>query len=338
MAREISGILKNYGLTSEFIEPFGNVFKVYTKKGVFALKKIPATQGIDFVRHIQQLFQQGYYRIVPVYPTFDGRYGVWSHQSLYYLMPWIDQEENEERDNQYEKLFRELARLHQLTVKAIPIEQKERTEFYEGVKAEWGKQEEFLEQWISLCERETYMPPFFLLSSLYYMDILQALRYAKRKLDQWYESSKDEEKARTVLIHGKISMDHYFIDERGNGFFSNFENAKLGSPIHDLLPFFSRMLKSYPKPVDEYVQWYTTYTRYFPLKEEENQLFLSYLTHPGKIIRTLESYLNSNRKKEIRYVNKLQNEYWQLKNIEHLVMQFEEIEKAKNNENHEASS
>ena len=66
---------------------------------------------------------------------------------------------------------------------------------------------------------------------MYYHDFNQALTFSKKKLEEWYEKTKEQEKARVVVIHGKFSNDHFLLDEKGYGYFINFEKAHLGPPI-----------------------------------------------------------------------------------------------------------
>ena len=327
---EMQAILRNYGLSLTFYEPYGKVAKVYTDKGVFALKRIPANEGMEFIRSLQFLFQKGYHRLVPVYPTLDGRYGVLRGLHLYYLMPWLINKEKEERNKRHQQMFRELARLHTLSAQEIPVEEGERKQHYERMKAEWEKQEDFLEQWIASCEQEIYMSPFQLLSSLYYFQILQALRFSKEKLNEWYEASKENKTVRTVIIHGKLSPDHFLYSEDGLGYFTNFERSQKALPIRDLLPFLSRTLKTYPTKHEECLEWLLTYLAYFPLREEEMLLFLSYLSYPGQILWTLEQYSETSEEKdEKQFVRNLQHNYWQLRNVEYIVMRMMERETSK---------
>src|SRR5690554_224228 len=100
-----AAILKNYPLEPNFVESLGKIHKIYTNNGVYALKKLNPHQGIDFIRYVQTLYQKGYNRIVPIYPTQDGRYAVLHEGELYYLMPWLSSEEKKENSS----LFRELA-------------------------------------------------------------------------------------------------------------------------------------------------------------------------------------------------------------------------------------
>ncbi|MBM7713465.1 spore coat protein YsxE [Bacillus thermophilus] len=323
--KEIAGL---YGLNLKFAERFGRVYKIYTDKGEFALKRINANRGIDFLKYVQLLYQRGYYRIVPIYPALDGRYAVLSGNSLYYLMPWL---ENREREGQFKKnqeLFRELARLHTISAREVEVSPDDRKEHYEQTLSRWEKEKEGLEQFVERSEKPWYMSPFQLLFCSYYHEIALAQRYAIGKLKEWYEVTEDEKKARSVIIHGKLSPEHFLYHESGFGYFTNFEKAGTASPIHDLLPFLARTMETYPKAFDECIDWLHIYFKYFPFRKEEMLLFLGYLAQPGKMYQTVENYYSAGKEKhELRCVQGLQRQYWYMKNTEYIVMRLEEYER-----------
>lgn len=329
LVEKMTPILKQYGLTPHFIESYGRVMRVYADKGVFALKKISPKQGIDFFRYIQQLFQNGFHRVVPIYPTLDGRYALFHDQSLYYLMPWLANEVKEGLNERHHQMFRELARLHTLSVREVPINKENKEKHYEQTIHEWEKEREFVEGYIEHCERKWYMSPFELLFCLYYHDITQAMQFSTNKFKEWYEKTKNDDKARTVVTHGNISTEHFLYDDKGHGYFLNFEKSRQGSPMHDLLPFLSRTLSTFPKRSEECVDWLYTYFKYFPLKEEELSLLLSYFAYPASLIRHVEEYYKSRVKNERKAVQQLQRHYWLLKNTEYIVMRIDEIERQK---------
>ncbi|PLS16879.1 spore coat protein YsxE [Bacillus sp. M6-12] len=330
LIRETHDILQSFGLTPRYVEEFGNIRRIYTDQGQFALKSIPAQNGIDFIRNVQFLYQKGYNRIVPIYPTIDGRYAVLQKDRLFYLMPWLPNEGSGERYEKHNKMFRELARLHSLSAKEITVNKETREHHYEKISAQWKKQKEFLSEFIKHCEKKWYMSPFELHFCMYYTDIFQALTYAEKKLDEWYDKSKDSAKIRTVITHGKVSAQHFIQDERGYGHFINFENTKTVPPHFDLLPFLRKSTSAYPQACDDCVGWLYNYFKYFPLKEDEMLLFLSYLAHPGSQISIAKSYFEKKEdKNELKYVTKLLRDYWILKNTEYIVMQVEERERQK---------
>lgn len=327
--KKLAPILKNnYGIDPYFVESSGNIHKIYSNKGGFILKKIDPHQGIDFIKYVQTLYQKGFNRIVPIYPTVDGRYAVLDNQELYYLMPWLPNEEKEERTERQKQLFRELARLHTISVKEIPVKKEERTEHFEKTIQELDREEEFLLDAIETCERKIYMSPFELMFCTYYHDLNQALKFSKRKLEEWYEATKDLEKVRVAVNHGKLSNDHFVYNEKGYGYFINFENAHIGLPSHDVLPFLAKSLRGYPKQAEEIVEYIYMYFKYFPFKDDEMALFLSYFAHPGTVMKTAERFFQEGKNRnERKAVQKLQRDYWQLKNTEYIVMRIDEIER-----------
>lgn len=328
--QDIESILDNYSLKVQYCEKFGTIDKIYTDKGVFALKNIQPHSGMDFIRNVQMLYQRGYNRIVPIYITMDGRYGVLYNGRLHYLMPWLANAESGERNEKHKQMFRELARMHTLSVKDVSVKKEERESHYDKTIEQWTKQKEFLEEFVEKCERNWYMSPFQLMYCSYFVDISQALSYSVKKLNEWYEKSKDDTKLRTVVTHGKLSTQHFLFDDRGYGYFINFENAKVAPPHYDLLPFLVRSSKTYPVQSNDCIDWLYTYFKFFSFKEEEMLLFVSYLAHPGYMIRIVEDYhRNPSKQSELKFVQQLQRNYWLLKNIEYIVMRIEEIEQQK---------
>lgn len=327
---ELKKLAGLYGLTLHYAERYGKVYKLYTEKGEFALKSIRAEKGMDFLRSVQMLYQKGYNRIVPVYPAEDGRYGILHEGRVYYLMPWLENREREDHFEKHQQLFRELARLHMLSRQEVPVQPEERKAHYESMSAAWEKEQEFLESFLVQSEKEWYMSPFQLIFCTCYQEISRSLSFARDKIKQWYEATKDVEKSRTVIVHGKISVEHFLYDERGIGYFTNFEDIREASPIHDLLPFLSRSLNTFPKRFDEGAEWLATYFRHFPFTEEERLLFLCYLAHPGPVCRTVEKYTEAGSgRNELMLVREFQWHYWHMKNTEYLVMKLEEAEQQK---------
>lgn len=327
---DIVAVLQQYALQVHFIEDLGRIKKVYSDRGVFALKSISPHVGIDFIRNVQTLYQRGYNRIVPIYQTMDERYAVLYHNKLYYLMPWLENGASSEREELQKQMFRELARMHTLSVKEIEVEKDERKKHYERTLESWEAQQQFLEEWIVSCERKWYMSPMEMMYCSYYNDFYQALKYSIKKFKEWFEKTKDEENVRTVITHGKLSLKHFINDSRGYGYFINFENSRLAPPHFDLLPFIVRSAKNYPVQCDDCVGWLYHYLRYFPLNDNEMLLLQSYLAYPSYALDVVKKYVeHRGDKTELENVREMQRQYWLLKNVEYIVMQIEEIEKQK---------
>ncbi|MFK2824537.1 spore coat protein YsxE [Bacillus sp. B190/17] len=324
MEQPYSAIWNSYGIKPKHIETMGRVQKISTDKGTFALKRIPAARGMDFLFNMQKFYQAGYHRFVPVYPALDGRYGILQGSYIYYLMPWVENGSQVMQEVE-RKMFREAARLHLVSAVDVPVSKNERVEQYERIENIWKMQEDHLEIFLELSEKETYMSPFQLLFCLYYTEILQAFSYAKEKLKEWKEATEDEKKERTVQVHGQLDPAHFLVDRNGGGYFINLEQSRRGTPIHDLVPYFARALDAFPEGSAAAGELFTYYTEFFPLKKGEKLLFQSYMAYPGAIYETIADYFSGQKKQnECHYTKKLQKNYWQMKNIEYFVTSLKE--------------
>ena len=316
-------IIENYRLKPEYIKEFGNVAKIYTKDHVFALKTIRNDQSQEFLNTIFSLYNLGYRKMVPIYQTFDGNYLVRNQDNYYYLMPWLEDGGNEERTDHYKLMFKELANLHLFSSKDASIDKSELEQFYQSLTKKWDKRKIFLEQYIQRCEASWFMSPFELHFCTFYHETIQAIEFGKTKLDEWYEKVKEKETSRTVVTHGKVSIRHFMFDKSGSGSFISFENSKVAFPIYDLVSFYYRTLRTYPKQCDECIEWLETYQEVYPLSEEEQLLFLSLLSFPEPIYRSVKKHINKTSQKNVRNdVKNLQKSYWLIKNVEYFVMRI----------------
>ena len=288
---QLDKLAGEYDLSVRYMETYGKVKKLYTDQGIFALKRAAPQNGIDFIRNVHSLYQRGYNRIVPIYQAPGGKYAV---------------------------------------MKDILVDVEEREAHYNLTMKEWKKQQEFIKEFIVICEKKWYTSPFEMQFIRYYTDISQALDYSVKKMEQWVKKTKDDIKVRTVITHGNVSLKHFIYNERGFGYFINFERSQKAPAHFDLLPYLEKTAKTYPIQGDDVVDWLYNYFNYFPFKEEEMLLFQSYLAYPGQMVEIASQYFEKKgNRTESQYVKQLQRKYWQLKNIEYMVMKIESIEKAK---------
>jgi spore coat protein YsxE len=325
--KSIRDFLENYQLRLEFYEDVGKVKKVYTQNGVFCIKSIPALKGTDFVKNIHTLYQKGYNRIVPIFQTVNGQYGVLVGNQLWYLMPWLPNEIHGETINRNKQMVRELARMHVLSVHDKPVSKQERDAFYKQTKEKWERQKGFLDEYIGQVERKWYMSPFELQYSAYHEDMSRALSFSLDKFDEWYETTKDDDKMRTVVTHGKLSTHHFVYSENGYGHFINLENAKEAAPHFDLLPFLVGQLRTYPRQPTDLLEMVDLYLHHFPWREGEKLLFMSYFSNPESCVKVVEDFFYKRGARtaqpEIEFCQRLQTEYWLLKNTESMISTIE---------------
>ncbi|WP_062355397.1 spore coat protein YsxE [Bacillus kwashiorkori] len=324
-------ILKEYNIRPRYVEQHGKVYKIFSKDDIYALKEMNGMRGVHFFQQLPFLYKRGFHRFVPVYPTKTGNYSVIMNNRVYYLMPWVESALRDDSE-QSKQMMRELAKLHTLTTKDITVTKEAVEENLERINQQWKRELTLLEEWVERCENKVYMSPFEWEFVQYYFEVKKALEYAVRTINLWGEQAKENDKARTTFIHGKIAPNHFLLNEKGYGFFINLENSRYASPIHDLLPYLSNRLRTHPKHCNETIELLFTYLKYNPLRKEEMLLLKSYLAYPGDFLQIVRQY---DRKKiinhELRMTNRLQKRFWHIKNIEYIIMKLEEIEHAQEN-------
>lgn len=327
----VQSVLQEYGLEAEYIEPVSpRVWKVYTNHGIFALKQLEPARSRQFTDHMVEIEEKGYRSFVPVYRTRAGEFFSGSRaEDSYYLMPWLQYDEEEERDQKHVYLFKEIARLHSATVRDIQIRPEEISSFYEMTKRDWENDKLVYEQFADRAENEWYLSPFELQAVTYLAETISAVNFALDRLEEWYEAAKDKETTRAVINHGSLSSRHFLYNDVGAGFFTNFEKASLGPPQNDLLGFYSRLFRSYPKACPECLEWFYTYHKAFSLREAEISLFLSYMAYPAGVYKVLNRYQTDQRGTEKDECTQLLRAYWQMKNIEPFLSKVYQIEQEK---------
>ncbi|WP_019391314.1 spore coat protein YsxE [Priestia filamentosa] len=327
--RAYGPLLQQYGLQADYIEDYGKVKKVFTSKGVFALKRLSSSwRNPHFVQKMTKLHKNGFTKLVPVYPTLEGQYFSKGVSEQFYLTHWFLNERREEQDSLPYKLFRELAELHAFSSYEEKIDVKEKEKHYEELVSRWNERETAMATYVEQSEKEVYMSPFQLYFCTFYYEMTRSLTFAKEQFEKWYEIAKEEGKTRLVINHGKVSTKHFVYDENENGYFINFEEAREGSPVYDLADFYYRSLKTYPLQNLDVYEWFENYESHFPLNETEKRLFCAYLAFPERFYKAFERY-QKNSSNEQYHVKMLMESYWHMKNVEALVTKIVEVEKQK---------
>ncbi|WP_010678309.1 spore coat protein YsxE [Bacillus timonensis] len=324
----IGPILKQYNLQPSSFNQFGKITKVVTNKGIFALKSISDRINPSFPTYLQQLFQRGYTRAVPIYPTIEGKYIVYHNQKSYYLMPWLKKHSPELRADHHHAFIKEVARIHLTTMRTQQInDENEMTGYYQTIIKKWEERNQFMEGFVEKAEQKWYMSPFELQFCTYYYESNLAASFARTQLDRWHELIAERKSFRTALTLNNLSDTHFLYDNNGKGYLSNFERAGYANPINDLVSLYYRVLKTYPTLCTDCLEWFESYQSRFPLREEEFYLFLSHLAFPEPVYRCVRNYsYNKQKKSELEHVQVLQRAYWLTKNIEFVSVKLLEAE------------
>ncbi|WP_226667170.1 spore coat protein YsxE [Metabacillus litoralis] len=323
----IAPLLKQYDLNLEYSKEISKrAVKVYTDNGSYVLKKLSKNINPYFLESFSILDQQKYSKYVPLVKNRSNQSISQMNGDYYYLMPWLTNETEEERDARHQYLFKEVAELHRRTEKEIKLSNEAAAGHFESFEKHLDETKLYYESFVEECEQKLYLSPFELQAVTYFIEVSRAIDFSKKKLTEWYEKMQEKDSSRMVLTHGKISARHFLYDGEGNGYLTNFENSKYAAPIDDFLFFINRTAKTYPIPSDDCVNWFYTYQKSYPYTDEEMLLFLSYLSYPERICRLIKSYSPKSKSTELEHNKQLVRSYWQFKNIEYFVMKVSEIE------------
>ncbi len=327
-------LLNEYGIYAEYIEDLGVIKKIHSSQGILALKKTKLTYPNlgEFENKIKFLQYKSNGFGVPIYRTSSGAIFVFDQgNAAYYLMPWLQENEDLDRNDHAFQLFKTLGELHSNTTVNEKVTSEHINYYFENEKGKWDERKGILDDFVEWSENQHYMSPFELYFCTFYQEMIRVIDFAMRKLNDWKDVIKEKETYRNVFTHGKPSFNHYLYNIEGKGLFINFEKANHFPPIYDLLFFFNRSFKTYPTKTDDRFQWFQTYREHFNLNEEEISLFIAQLAYPENMYQVVNTYLkNKQSKSEMNHVQLLQRSYWQMKNIEGFlssIIMYEEMKK-----------
>ncbi|MGG3923616.1 spore coat protein YsxE, partial [Geobacillus thermodenitrificans] len=114
-------VLHQYGLQPQRIEQRGKAAKVYTDRGIFALKMLDGEQEAAAIW--QSLHYYGRH-CPPVYWTRHRSLFAAEGGRLYYLHAWQDGEARA-REETVRAFFHGLSRLHRATVRTVEVSEEE---------------------------------------------------------------------------------------------------------------------------------------------------------------------------------------------------------------------
>ncbi|MBS2969903.1 spore coat protein YsxE [Metabacillus sp. KIGAM252] len=328
---DFQAILDQYQVKLEFAEQHSpRLIKVYSPQGTFALKKLRASRSAVFEDRVRSVYEAGYTNLIPIYRNVHNQLVTAGRQDYYYLMPWLPDSQSDERSARHDYLFKETAKLHRKTLQEIKLKGGEAEASFEATKKRWEEQKNAYEAYVEKCEKQWYLSPFELQAVTYFVEAARATDFAIERLEEWNEAMKEKETARTSFIHGNLSVQHVVYDSSEKSYLINFEKARRAAPMNDLLQFYYKTFNTYPIRCEECVDWFYTYQKDFPFTKEEMPLFISYLSYPEALYRTVLAPGNQmNKPSQLQQNKDLIKAYWYFKNNEYFVMRLVDIENKK---------
>jgi spore coat protein YsxE len=311
----VKPILNHYDLAPTTISQYGRALKVTTGRGTYALKTLSFQIEARFLDTVNSLHSHGF----PMLPIFLTKYGeplVRMNNQCYYLSPWVE-DLSRNVNRKWEIMIDRLAWLHRRTKQ--PVSQNVK---HERAKVEnhyrWEESQMALERFIFQAEHKTYPSPFEQRIFLLFHRIMSDAEHAKSIVGSLQKSEDKESQERVVLCHGKPSIDHIVLSEKGP-YFINFEHAYWGSPVHELAHVFQ---SSEAKP-DYLLRFYTQYQGVNSLTVNEKKLLMAELMRPDPFEHLMKNYRETSRKSELSFIEQLHE---LCERRQHLQLLFHQLE------------
>jgi len=147
-------------------------------------------------------------------------------------------------------------------------------------------------------ESHVYMSPSNYLISRNISFIYSAINYAKKSIDAWYKLIENKRKARVVVNHNNLSLEHYLKADKP--YLISWEKSKIDMPIYDLISLYNNHYLEF-----DFNELLKIYLSKYPLTTEEMTLFLAIISIPNKIIKHNSEYQTIlNIRRQLDYIYK----------------------------------
>ncbi len=125
-------------------------------------------------------------------------------------------------------------------------------------------------------DSEIYMSPANYLIARNITLVYKSLNYAKENIALWYEIIPDKRKARVVMTHGNLNLEHYLKSDKS--YLISWDNSKIDMPIYDLVLLYKNNCLEF-----DFIDLFKIYLSKYHLNDDELLLFLVLISIPDKI-------------------------------------------------------
>ena len=118
--------------------------------------------------------------------------------------------------------------------------------------------------------------------------LYSCISFCKNSIESWYNSIKEKNKIRMVVVHNNLNTDH--VVEGNDKVLISWDNSKIDMPIYDLIRLYKQTYNKY-----DFTSLYNEYKKIFGLTNDEEKLLYTILFIPD-IINFDESEFNITKK------------------------------------------
>ncbi len=259
--KQLHEFLKKNNLKPTRYEKSGNVYFIDVEGNTYAIKKKNMYRG-DIYGYLTA-------RNFNYYPE------VLAQDEQYEVTPYIEDIDYPE-EQKIMDLIDLVALLHSKTSFYKEIEVDYFKKMYEDISGNIEHLEEYYNDMIDMIEKEIYpSPPSYLLARNINL-IFSSLYYARESLDTWYELVQSKHRARFVVLHNNLRLDHFI--KNHNSYLTSWNQARIDIPIFDLY----KLYRNHALELD-FELLLRSYEKKYPLLEEERMLLFILICIPPKL-------------------------------------------------------
>lgn len=191
--------------------------------------------------------------------------------------------------------------LHNKTTYYKEITEDKYKEIYDNLMNNILYMRNYYDNIYTILIEEIYMSPshYLLMRNIY--KIYAALDFCQQELDKWYDEAKDDLKTRVAFVHNNLETDHFIKNDKE--YLISWENAKIDSPILDLITFYQKEYINL-----DFESLLDRYWKNYPYLEKEKQLFFIVISLPPIIkLEDDEMKATKNIRKSLDYIFKTEN-------------------------------
>lgn len=271
-------VLQKYNIIPKKISYKNKLKIITTSTNVYCLK-VKENQITDVYEYLRNHNFNNYIQLIS------------DSSDPYEIYPYIS-EKNIDKESKALELIYTLSLLHTKTTTYKEINLEQIKEKYEKISNEINKLLLYYYDLQDYIETNEYMSPaeYYLIRNMNKLYI--SLNNAKHDIDKWYKLKEKETQERQVLLHNKISLEHFIKSE--NNYLINWNKSCKGNVVYDFLNFFKNDYK-----LLEMENLFELYQTKYPYTEDEKYLFKALLQIPWKITFKETNYVNTLKVKEL---------------------------------------
>lgn len=214
-----------------------------------------------------------------------------TNNNEFIVYPYIEDNglNNEDRAND---LIKTVSLLHTTTTTYQDTDLDKIKEIYENISNDVNNLDSYYHDLQDYIEEKEFFSPAEYLLIRNISKIYAAIYYAKDSLEKWYESIKNSNRQRYVLLHNNLRLDHLL--ESDQAYLISWEKAKKDLVIYDFVNFYKNEYERI-----EMSSLFDLYQNKYRYTNDEYLLFTILISLPYKIELTDDNYINTLKVKRL---------------------------------------